>query len=237
VSTTPPPRRRRIAGERRRPQDDETAPPSADVTQASPTTPPVIAPQPPSAPVLRAPVDAEPAEPGVFPRWRFAVALVAALALVTTALVLGLVTWNYREVADQDRIEEVQDDAAAAAERAAAAVLAFKYDSLDADLQKAQRFLSPTSYDDQPAFRDLYTETFNSDARPRATETKATVTANVLASAVVSATDKRAQILVYVDQTTVSTVNGARPQVALNRTMFDMVNEDGSWLVAGITSY
>jgi Mce-associated membrane protein len=147
------------------------------------------------------------------------------------------VTWNYREVAEQDRIVEAQESAAAAAERAAAAVLAFSHDSLDADLAKAQRFLSPTSYDDNPAFRDLYTETFTSDARPRAIETKATVTANVLASAVVTATEERAQILVYVDQTTTSTVNGGRPQVALNRTTFDMVNEDGSWLVAGITSY
>lgn len=211
--------------------------PPVEPPQGSPPPEPATTPEPPTAyepattpEVLSPPEDS-------FPRWRFAAALVAALALVTTALVLGLVTWNYREVADQDQISEAQENAAAAAERAAAAVLAFSHDSLDADLAKAQRFLSPTSYDENPAFRDVYTETFNSDARPRAVETKATVTANVLASAVVNATDERAQILVYVDQTTTSTVNGGRPQVALNRTTFDMVNEDGSWLVAGITSY
>lgn len=232
MSATRPPRRRRIAGERRRPQDETAAAPqvqpAADVSvvHAPDVPPPPPAPYPPDA-----------AEPVPFPRWRFVAALVAALALVTTALVLGLVTWDYREVAEQDRVAEAQDNAAAAAERAAAAVLTFSHDSLDADLQKAQRFLSPTSYDGNPAFRDVYTDTFTADAHPRAIETKATVVANVLASAVVSASEERAQILVYVDQTTTSTVNGGRPRVALNRTTFDMVNEDGSWLVAGITSY
>ncbi|HET7688917.1 MAG TPA: hypothetical protein VFK41_00935 [Nocardioidaceae bacterium] len=240
MSTTPPPRRRRIAGERRRPEDAPTAPAA---TTPPATTPPAATPpatsSPSPAPAPPPPSTADEIAPsgGDFPPWRFAAALVAALALVVTALVLGLVTWDYREVTKHDRIADAQDNAAAAAERAAAAVLTFSHDSLDADLAKAARFLSPTSYDENPAFRDVYTETFTTDARPRAIETQATVTATVLASAVVTATEERAQILVYVDQTTTSTVNGGRPQVALNRTTFDMVNEGGSWLVAGITSY
>ncbi|HSV38838.1 MAG TPA: hypothetical protein VLI04_08775, partial [Nocardioidaceae bacterium] len=175
MSTPPPPRRRRIAGERRRPQDgvEETVTPLGET--------PVPAPQPPTAPAA-APPAAPPALPAAtvpsdFPPWRFVAALVAALALVTTALVLGLVTWDYREVQEQDRIEAVQDDAAAAAERAAAAVLSYQHDSLDADLQAAARFLSDTSIDGEPGFRSTYTEAFDANVRPLAAETKATVTA------------------------------------------------------------
>ena len=232
MSTPTPPRRRKIAGERRRPEEATQAPePAVLPAEPLPGPPaPSAAPPPPPAPEGAAAA-------GETPRWTFIASLVAALALVTSALMLGLVTWDIREVREQDRITELQKDAAAAAEGAAAAVLSYKYTSLDNDLQRASRFLSPKSYDGEEAFRSTYEDAFNANVRPLATETKATVTANVLASAVVSASEDRAQILVYVDQTTVSTVNGARPQVALNRTTFDMVKEDGSWLVAKIQSY
>lgn len=221
------PRRRRIAGERRRPEL-ETQPPGTQTPRGLPEQPR------PSKP-LKPPKPSRASSSGSLRL--FVLALVLAVGLLTTALWLGLRTWDYSDVRAQERVEDVQGDAAATAERAAAAVLSFEHTSLDADLKAAQSFLSDTPRDEEPSFRDTFTETFNTDARPLAEQTKATVTAKVLASAVVNASETRAEILVYVDQTTVSTASGGRPQVALNRVSFDMVREGGSWLVADITAY
>jgi Mce-associated membrane protein len=211
-------RRRRIAGERRRPdQATEQAAPPAPTKPTKPAKP------------AKPPREPKPARPGN--QWpMFAVAAVVALALVATALWLGLRSWSYDEVRTQDKVEKTEQSASAAAERAATAILSFKHTTLDADLQAATRFLTEK-------FGKTYSDTFTTSAKPLALETKATIAAKVLASAVVTASETRAQILVYVDQTTVSTANGGRPQVALNRTTFDMVKVDGTWLVDNFASY
>ena len=49
-------------------------------------------------------------------------------------------------------------------------------------------------------------------------------------------TEDTARVLLFVDQTTVSTAN-ERPQIALNRVEMSMVREGDSWLVADISSY
>jgi Mce-associated membrane protein len=223
VSTPSAPRRRRIAGERRRP---EGMTPEATAVERTPepTAAAPRAPKPPKPP--RAPRPARAGNPWPL----FAVSAVLALALVSTALVLGLVTWNYRDVRAADAAQKAGESAASSAERAAAAILSFKYDTLDADLQAATNFLTPS-------FKKTYIETFNTYVRPYAPREKSTVAAKVLASAVVTADKDRAEILVYVDQRTVSTANGGDPQLALNRTTFTMVRRGGSWLVDGYKSY
>jgi Mce-associated membrane protein len=63
------------------------------------------------------------------------------------------------------------------------------------------------------------------------------VAAQVKASAVSHADPDRVTVLLYVNQTTVSTANGGEPQVALNRVTFSMQHLDGRWLVDNISSY
>jgi Mce-associated membrane protein len=215
------PRRRRIAGERRR----ADLPPYADdptVSRTKASEPVRVGPaKPPKSP--KAPPSGNP--------WPvFAVTAVLALALVSTALWLGLHTWDYRAVRNEDAVQKAGDSASASAERAAAAILSYKYDTLDADLQASTRFLTPS-------FKKTYTDTFATYVRTFAPKLKATVTAKVLASAVVTADEDRAEILVYVDQNTVSTANGGKPQLALNRTTFSMVKRNGTWLVEGYKAY
>ncbi len=215
------PRRRRIAGERRR--SGEVVPDAVDRSSELPTT--ARTPAPPKPPKPPKPAR-EPGTAGGTPWPVFAVLTVAAFALVATALWLGLKTWSYEEIRTQDQVERAEQGASAAAERAAAAVLSYKYDSLDADLDGASRFLTPS-------FKKTFTSTFDEFVRPFAPKLNARVTAKVLATAVVTASEDRAQILAYVDQTTVSTANGGRPQVALNRVTFTMVKQNGTWLVDG----
>jgi len=210
-------RRRRIAGERRRPDQVPDAP------QATP------APRPAKPKAAKPPRSPKPPRTGN-PWPRFGAAAALALVLVVAALVLGLQVWSYGDVRTQDQVEKAEESASATAERAATAILSFKDTTLDADLQASTRFMTPK-------FADTFTGTFDSLARPNALKTKATVTAKVLATAVINASESRAEILVYVDQTTVSTANSGNPSVALNRTSFDLVKVDGSWLVDDFHSY
>jgi len=229
VSTSSPgganPRRRRIAGERRRPESTLETP--ATPSQRSGAVEPAAPPAPPTVRLPKVRL-ARTRKPG---SWRsFTAATVAAAVLVAAALWLGLQTWSYPDVRNQDKVDRADRSASAAAERAATAILSFKYTTLDADLETATSFMTPK-------FAETFKGTFESLAAPNAKKTKATVTAKVLATAVVTASDSRAEVLVFVDQTTNSTANSGQPSLALNRTTFDLVNQDGTWLVDDFHSY
>ncbi len=162
------------------------------------------------------------------PWWVLAVlGLVTAVAVAVAAFL----------VVRADRAEAYQESlnrAPAAAESAAAAVLSYKYDSLESDRDAAAKFLTD-------GYRKDYVNTFDKLVKENATKSKATVEAQVLASsAMVGGGDRdpdRVPVLLFVNQTTTSTANSGQPSVALNRVRFDMVKVDGTWLVDGITSY
>ena len=166
------------------------------------------------------------------------VALLAGLAVLAVIAVLlgawfGTQGWQaYQQDQRAERYQEALDTAPAAAENAAAAVLSYDHRSLDADRDAAAQFLTD-------GYREDYVDTFDKLVAESATETKATVEAEVLASAPMnSATDRpdRVPVLVFVNQTTTSSAS-TEPRVALNRVQLDMVEVDGTWLVDGITSY
>jgi Mce-associated membrane protein len=248
---TPQPRRR-IAGERRPPRaglapDGSTAteePFEADAhsTRGSALeativrgeqVPPADAPAsvPAVAPAGGPDAGGPSAPGGSGPSWLVLTVLgVLALALVATAVVLGLVTWSYREVRHDDAVDQASRTAPAAAERAASTILSYSYTSLSADEKAAARLMTP-------AYRAKYTKSFTKLVEPNAPKLHAKVTAEVKASGVSHADPDRVDVLVYVNQTTVSTANGGEPQVALNRAMFKMKKVGGDWLVDDITSY
>ena len=146
---------------------------------------------------------------------------------------LGALGWlgndGFQELNDEEAVQRSAETAPAAAERAAAAILAYDYRSLEADRDAATRFMS----DD---LKKQYVETFDKVVTPAALDTKARVTAEVKASSVVRAGEDQVRVLLFVDQTTRSTSN-ANPQLALNRVEFIMVDEDETWRVDEITSY
>ena len=238
--------RRRIAGERR-PRTERSSDPASSVEApaAEPTTPSGVTETTAPTPATRTddtatdtpgdgadhPEDraAGPGREG--PSWLLVGALGAlALVLVVAVAVLGLGTWDVREVREQDRVEQATREAPAAAERASVAILSYSHTSLDADQRAAQRYMTPT-------YRKKYAKTFDRLVRPNAGKVKANVEAEVKASGVVQADSDRADVLLYVNQTTTSTANGGEPQVALNRVQVSMVERDGRWLVNDITSY
>lgn len=161
------------------------------------------------------------------PLW--ALGVMGLLTALTMASAIYLVTDYQRASAYEDAL----DLAPSAAERAAVAILSFDYESLDSDRDAATRFLTS-------GYSDEYRKTF-AFMRGSATETRAKVEAEVLASSsMLQSGDEspdRIPVLLFVDQTTVSTANSGEPTRALNRVRFDMVKVDGTWLVDHITSY
>lgn len=229
MSNQSPSRRRRIAGERKpttsvnvpTPQGAPSAQPAPEVKLSkdraparAATTPPPAAPRSPGR-VVRVPV--------------LAGLALLAIALVVTAVLYGVP--KLKDVREADRMDAASRAASAVAERAAAASLSYDYKSLDADEAGAERFMTPD-------YAKTYGDTYKL-VKTNAPQVKAKVVADVKASAVshTNTDGDRASVLVFVNQTTTSTANGGEPQVALNRVMFDMVRQHGSWLVDKITSY
>lgn len=215
-TTTPVSRRRRIAGERtaQRPVSEpveDLAPPSED---------------PPAAPADRGPGRA-------VRLWVLAGLAVVALLLVCLAagpFVPGLGLGAVRDARTQQGVEEARRTAPAAAERAALTILAYDYRDLEADRDAAAALMTP-------GYRADYLETFDGTVLEAAADVKARVSAEVGASGTALAEPDRAEVLLFVNQTTMSTAN-PDPQVALNRVMLTLERQgDGTWLVDDITSY
>lgn len=167
------------------------------------------------------------------PEWALGgLALLTALAIVTV-LAMAAAIYLFTDYQRASAYEDALDQAPSAAERAAVAILSFDYESLDSDRDAATRFLTS-------GYSDEYRKTF-AFMRGSATETRAKVEAEVLASSsMLQSGDEspdRIPVLLFVDQTTVSTANSGDPTRALNRVRFDMVKVDGTWLVDHITSY
>jgi Mce-associated membrane protein len=126
-------------------------------------------------------------------------------------------------------------DASAAAERALTSVLSYDYRHMEADRDRAARFLTP-SYRKQYVknFDDLLTKGPNGSPGP-AEKTQAVVTADVLDTAVVDAESGRVRVIVFVNQSSVKA--GGQPTTFQDRVVATMVERDGSWLVDNIKSY
>lgn len=240
-TSSPGPRRRRIAGERKTPpRPTDQAPESP----AAPGTGTTAAPGPEAtgtAPVhlwnREAPRGPEPAASPrrpASPRLMVGAAG-AAVVLLLTALGLALLVdgagWgDWKRVQQHDQVADAIRTAPGAAEQAAATILAYDYESLEADRDAAAALMTPE-------YRAEYVETFDELVLEAARDRRAQVEADVRASGVAAAGPDRVEVLLFVNQTTVSTANSGEPQTALNRVVLAMERVDGAWRVDDITSY
>ena len=232
--TGPASRRRRIAGERKgaRPAPEAATGPDAPAPPATPTPAPEPGPAPARAKEEPGP-DGPGPEPRAVPTMVLAALAVAAVVLVAFAAsgfgLDGVGVQSWQSVDEQSEVESAERAAPAAAERAAAAILAYSHESLETDRDTAARFMTED-------YRKEYLDTFGL-VLENAPKVKAVVEAEVKASGVVHADDDRVNVLLFVNQTTRSTANRGEPQLALNRVMLTMEEDDGTWLVDDITSY
>lgn len=225
--------------ERRAAYDAELAGESGGVSPAEeePATAPADAPADVPAEELAAP--AEPAEAttstgllaalGRIPVLVLAILGVLAVASLVLAVVLAVQVQHRVDTA------EAGPDASASAERALKQVLSYDYRHMEADRDRAARFLTP-------AYRKTYLKNFNDlliagpDGGPGpAVKTKAVVTADVLDTGVVDAERNRVRVVAFVNQS--STKGDASPTILQNRLVVTMVHRGDDWLIDKITSY
>lgn len=230
------PNRPRIAGQRRttdrRPQDLTQSP---DVTQDTPESgeepatgffeDPEITESDENAPDLDAEVaEPEPAEP-TEPRGRLGVLLSATLG-VLLVLILALTGILGVKALKGKEAEDAREQAATAGRKAAETALSYDYRTLDKSFAAARATMTPD-------FAGKFDETAKV-AGELATKTKATVRADVREVGVRDGDADRVTLIIFVNQTTTSTITEGKPRVDLNRTRFTMVRNGDQWLVQEI---
>jgi len=146
--------------------------------------------------------------------------LLAGLGVLAAGLVVATAwTWT--------RGGSTGDDSAAraaqvAAERAVVPVLSYDYESLEADQREAQALMTG-------GYREEYDKLFTV-LEDNAPQTQTKVSASVVASGVVRASEDRVQVLVFVDRPTTNKLN-AEPVVYKDQVTVSMQRVDGDWLV------
>jgi Mce-associated membrane protein len=215
-----PPRRRKIAGERRHPS---AQPVGVDVTpKAGESKPDVSKPAPATGPFSR--------RSGTVPGW-----LVAGLAVLLAAAVLfDLIIGVRSRTATEERttstaaITSALREAPVQAETAAVRALGFDYKTLQDDADEAKTFMTPQ-------YAGQFQKTVDELLRSPADQRKAHVEADVKASGVVDATASKVDVMLFVDQTSQTTLQ-SEPQTYLNRVVFTMVKSGDQWLVDDVTA-
>jgi Mce-associated membrane protein len=148
-----------------------------------------------------------------------ALGLVVVITLVVAA-VLGVKAWHGKQA------EDARDQAAAAGRKAAETALSYDYRDLDKSFAAARATMTPD-----------FAQKFDATAKVAgelATKTKATVKADVREVGVRDGDADRVTLIIFVNQTTTSTITKGSPRVDLNRTRFTMVRNGDRWLVQEI---
>ena len=145
------------------------------------------------------------------------VLIVLVLAL---AGVLGLKAWRGQQA------EDARGQAVNAGRQAAETALSYDYRTLDKSFADARATMTPE-------FAGKFDETAKV-AGELATKTKATVRAEVREVGVRDGDANRVTLVIFVNQTTTSTITQGKPRVDLNRTRFTMFRNGSRWLVQEI---
>jgi Mce-associated membrane protein len=145
---------------------------------------------------------------------------VVVVLTLTVAAVLGVKAWHGKQA------EDARDQAAAAGRKAAETALSYDYRDLDKSFAAARATMTPD-----------FAAKFDATAKVAgelATKTKATVKADVREVGVRDGDADRVTLIIFVNQTTTSTITKGSPRVDLNRTRFTMVRNGDRWLVQEI---
>jgi len=149
------------------------------------------------------------------------------VGLLTVAMVAGVAFLALR-LRDEGRTETARSEAVAASRDAARVLFSYDHATLEEDFARG---LSVATGD----FREEYARTTEEVVKDVATQYKAVVVAEVIESAVVSASPDEVETLVFLNQATTSTQIEGR-QVDQSRVRMRMVERDGDWLVAEVSA-
>ncbi|GAB3024840.1 hypothetical protein GCM10011376_10540 [Nocardioides flavus (ex Wang et al. 2016)] len=150
--------------------------------------------------------------------------LLAGLGVLAAGL-LAATAWAWSASAQAD--DSAARAAQVAAERAVVPVLSYDHETLEADQRAAQAVMTG-------GYREEYDKLFTV-LEDNAPQTQTRVTAEVVASGIVRATEDRVQVLVFVDRPTTNKLN-AEPVVYKDQVTVSMQLVDGEWLVDDLTT-
>ncbi len=154
---------------------------------------------------------------------RHAVAILLVAALVLSG---GLAGWLYfaQYRADQQTDQAARDAALEAAKTGTVALLSYTPETLDEDFQTAKSHLTGE-------FLDYYTEFTETVVAPAATQKSVNTEAKIMLGAVSDLGPEAAEVLLFINQTTMSQENpdGA---FAASSVKVGLKKIDGDWLIA-----
>lgn len=212
--------RRRVAGERVRGRRPESVP-----VQDVPELGPELAVPEPDATELAPDAPSETLETASAPRHVVPTWVPAALGVLLVAVVVA-VSLLAAAARRADAVDAAQGEAVRAARTAATRLLSYDYRRLDADFAAGRALTAPP-------FSEQYAQTTAQAVRKVATDTKATVVAEVAAVGVQRAAPGEVTVLLFVNQTTTSN-RLQRPQVDQNRVEMTLVRRGDRWLVSRV---
>ncbi|MBS4727108.1 hypothetical protein MSM1_01565 [Mycobacterium sp. SM1] len=142
-------------------------------------------------------------------------------AALLLAMAAGFLRWQDSSVRDVDlaRVESV-----AAAKEATVALLSFRPDTIEQDVQAVRHRLTG-------GFRETYLQVTRDVLIPNCKERKISAAARVPGAAAVSVAENHAVVLVFVDQTVV--VGTSPPTDAASSVRVTLDKVGGHWLISG----
>lgn len=154
--------------------------------------------------------------------WRWWVTLFVLGAIAISA---GVLTYVFNAERD-DVTASVSDESAVVkvASDGAVAILSYKPDTVDSDLDSAKRLITGD-------FLDYYSDFTAKVVAPASKEKKVTTTATVPAAGAVSVSESKAVVLVMVNQQTV-TAEEPTPADSASSVRVEMRKQDGHWLIS-----
>lgn len=147
--------------------------------------------------------------------------LVGGLGVLAAGLVV-VAGWTWTASADGGEGTAAAREAQVAAERAVVPVLSYDYRHLDDDQRAAEATMTGK-------YRQEYDKLFTV-LQENAPQTRTEVSAEVVASGIVRASDDRVQVLVFVDRPTTNKLT-TEPVVYKDQVTVSMQRVDGEWLV------
>jgi Mce-associated membrane protein len=200
------------------PQPQPQPEPEPEPSPVATEEPAAVAP-PPAEDGIGGP-EAEPAPLEGAPRRSVPSWLLAALAVVTAAMVVAA-GYLVSQPSD-DAIADSTSDAQGAAERAVVTILAYDYRTLDDDQSAADALMTAD-------YRKKYDELFEV-IKENAETVKPVVTVEVVASGIVRSGADRVDVLVFVNRPTTN-AQRTEPVVSRDQVVMTMVESGDDWLV------
>lgn len=212
-------------------------PPGAAAAQTEDPAPPPPAPEPirePTPEPTPEPVsqDAEPGRGSLLDSGRLLAALVALCLLLAAGTAFAW--WRSEHPADGRAPDgaitsaQARDAGMQAATTLTQKVLSYDWKTLDADVAASEKVLAPS-------FRSEYAKAM-AGVKDQTVKNQVKLTANAVATSIVSATEKKVVALVFVNQVTVAK-GTANQRLDQNRVLVTLTRDGGEWRVSKMDAF